>query len=101
MTYTEGGGKLTVSNVGVTEMNTLGTALFVEGAGSAMSVTTMDVNNIRLFEKYRAGTSRNFNVIIATGGATATASGITVTDCDGVDVSLFVDLKVNCVGESS
>ena len=88
MTHTRSGSRQTVNNFSVTEMESMGTALFVEGSGSILSASSVSVTNLKLFLAFQALTSRNFNVIVATDGATAEVQGVTVTDCDGVDVRI-------------
>ncbi|CAB9506351.1 expressed unknown protein [Seminavis robusta] len=92
-TQTEGGSTHTVTGLTVTEMNSLGTVLYVTDGGSYLSATNVNVNNIRVLEAYRkkfmedftVQTSRNFNVLVATDQATADGTSFTVKDSDGVD----------------
>ena len=87
LTHTLGGGSLILNTLSVFQMNTIGTVLFVEGTGSSMTATNIEVKDIFLEALYDSGISRNFNVMIATDGATASATTVTVTNCDGLDVS--------------
>lgn len=68
-------------------MNSLGSLLYVEGSGSSLTASNVEVSNNKLFAAYEAELSRNFNVIVATDGSTANANNVMVKDNDGMDVS--------------
>lgn len=87
VTYTTGGGKHTINSFSVTGMQSMGSVLFVEGSGSALTASNVMVTDNKLFAAYQAQTSRNFNVIVGTDSAIANINDVTVTGNDGMDVS--------------
>lgn len=89
LTHTMQGGKQTVNGVTVADMLSMGSIFFVEGTGSVLTVSSVTVKENFLAKAYQDQTSRNFNVLIATDSSTASISTVSVTDCDGVDVSTF------------
>ena len=66
----------------------MGSIFYVENANSRLTVSDVNVAEVRLLGAYNAQTSRNFNVLIGTDSSTATIDTVKVADCDGVDVSL-------------
>lgn len=78
----------------MTEMNSIGTVLYATD-GSQLSVSNVNVSGNALAAAYARKissdftqqTSRNFNVLLATGSSQATGTGFIVTGNSGMDVS--------------
>lgn len=85
LTHTVGGGRQTITQVKVYEMFSIGSLFFVEGAGSSLQATGVEVSENKLLDQIKNQMSSNFNVLIATDQGTADIKQVDVIDNEGLD----------------